>query len=311
MNSRFDPAVPGTARARGFVDRRMFLAGAGALSLVLATGCGGKDKAGDDDAPTGDRVLGAAFANGLSEDAVLIPGIEQRAPLVIFDVDSGRPLRDNPPDSIDVELWYKGALLTKSTLKVHDEEISTPYYPMLMTLPEAGDYEIRAAFSDIPVGFRASARDKVPLVQVGSPVVSVETPTTTNAMSVTPICTRTPTQCPLHTVSYAKVLETKGPTALLISTPGFCQTAVCGPVLELLVSEQANFPKMRMVHAEVYKDPQQFAAGKPNPETTGAVHAYGLSYEPSLIVANADGIVVSRLDFTWDRAELRAALQRA
>jgi hypothetical protein len=292
------------------VDRRMFLAGAGALSLVLAAGCGGKDKAGEDDTPTGDRVLGAAFANGLSEDAVLIPGIEQRAPLVIFDVDSGRPLRDNPPASIDAELWYKGALLTKSTLKVHAEEISTPYYPMLMTLPEAGDYEIRAAFSDIPVGFRASTRDKVALVQVGDKLRSVDTPTTANALGVTPICTRTP-QCPLHDTSFAKVLATKGPTALLISTPGFCQTAVCGPVLELLVSERANFTNMRMVHAEVYIDPQEFASGKPNPRTTDAVKTYGLNYEPSLIVANADGIVVSRLDFTWDRAELRAALQRA
>ena len=66
-----------------------------------------------------------------------------------------------------------------------------------------------------------------------------------------------------------------------------------------------------MVHAEVYVDPQQFATGKPNPRTTDAVNTYGLSFEPSLVVANADGIVVSRLDFTWDRAELRTALQRA
>jgi hypothetical protein len=41
------------------------------------------------------------------------------------------------------------------------------------------------------------------------------------------------------------------------------------------------------------------------------VNTYGLSFEPSLVVANADGIVTGRLDFTWDRAELRAALQRA
>jgi hypothetical protein len=100
---------------------------------------------------------------------------------------------------------------------------------------------------------------------------------------------------------------------VLISTPGFCQTAVCGPVLELLMSEQANFPAIRMVHAEVYKDPQQFAAAIPKAETTGAVKAYGLSYEPSLIVANADGIVVSRLDFTWDRAScaLRYSARRS
>ena len=288
----------------------MFLAGAGAFGLVVAAGCGGSG-ASDDDAPTGARILGAAFANGLSSAAVLIPGIEQRAPLVLFDADSGRPLRDNPPETIDVEVWYKGARVSQSKLMVHDDEISTPYYPLTMTLPEAGDYEVRAAFSELPVGFRASARDKVNLVQVGDPVRSVETPTTTNDLGVTPICTRVPTQCPLHATSFAEVIKTKAPTALLISTPGFCQTAVCGPVLELLLSERANFPDVRMVHAEVYIDPQEFATGRPNPRTTDAVNTYGLSFEPSLVVANADGIVTGRLDFTWDRAELRAALQRA
>jgi hypothetical protein len=291
------------------VDRRIFLAGAGAFGLVLAAGCGGKDDSGDDTS-TGARILGAAFANGLSSDAVLVAGIEQRAPLVLFDVDSGRPLRDQPPDSIDVELWFKNARISQSKLTVHDDEISTPYYPFTMTLPEAGDYEIRAAFSELPVGFRAAARDKVALVQVGDPMRSVDTPTTANALGVSPICTRTPSQCPLHDTSFAEVMKTKGPTALLISTPGFCQTAVCGPVLELLLSERANFPNIRMVHAEVYDDPQEFASGKPNPRTTAAVKTYGMTFEPSLVVANADGIVMSRLDFTWDRAELRAALQR-
>jgi hypothetical protein len=247
----------------------------------------------------------------MDSDPVLIPGVEQRAPFVLFDADAGRPLRDHPPASIDVELWFKGSRLSQSKLTVHEDEISTPYYPLTMTLPEAGDYEIRAAFSEIPVSFRASTRDKVPLVQVGDPVRPVDTPTTTNSLGVNPICTRTPMQCPLHTTSYAEMIKSKGPTALMISTPGFCQTAVCGPVLELLLSEQTNFPNIRMVHAEVYVDPQEYAAGKPNPRHTDAVTTYGLTFEPSLVVANADGIVVSRLDFTWDRAELRTALQKA
>jgi hypothetical protein len=247
----------------------------------------------------------------MSTDAVIVSGVEQRAPLVLFDADAGRPLRDSPPAKIDVELWSNGRQLSKSTLNVHDEEISTPYYPLTMTLPEAGDYEVRAAFSDVPVAFRAVARDKVPLVQVGDPIRSVDTPTTANPLNVNPICTRVPNACSLHSTSLAEVLKTKGPTALLISTPGFCQTAGCGPVLELLLSEKANFPDIRMVHAEVYMDPQEFAQGKPSPRTTPAVQTYGMSFEPSLVVANADGIVVSRLDFTWDRAELKSALQKA
>ena len=285
-------------------DRRVFLAGAGAFGLVVATGCGG-------DKSDGELILGAAFADGFNSEAVLISGIEQRAPLVLFDADAGRPLRDNPPATIDVELWFNGARVSQSKLNVHDDEISTPYYPLTAKFSEPGDYEVRAAFSELPVRFKAVPRDKVPLVQVGDPIRSVDTPTTTNPLGVTPICTRVPSQCSLHATSLAEVLKTNGPTALLISTPGFCQTAVCGPVLELLLSEKANFPAIRMVHAEVYEDPQEFAQGKPNPRTTQAVKTYGMSYEPSLIVANAQGTVTSRLDFTWDRAELKTALQRA
>jgi hypothetical protein len=286
----------------------VFLAGAGAFGLVLATGCGGNDSGGG---ATGDLILGAAFADGFNSDAVLVSGIAQRAPLVLFDADAGRPLRDNPPATIDVELWFNGARVTQSKLNVHDDEISTPYYPFTATFSAPGDYEVRAAFSELPVRFKAVPRDKVQLVQVGDPIRSVDTPTITNAMGVTPICTRVPSQCSLHATSLAEVLKTKGPTALLISTPGFCQTAVCGPVLELLLSEKANFPAIRMIHAEVYEDPQEFAQGKPNPRTTQAVRTYGMSYEPSLIVANAEGVVTSRLDFTWDRAELKTALQQA
>jgi hypothetical protein len=289
---------------RGSFDRRVFLAGAGALGLAIVTGCGGDDQ-------TGDRVLGAAFANGLSTDAVLVGGLEQRAPLVLFDADAGRPLRDNPPPTIEVELWFRDERLSKTKVEVHDAEIATPYYPLVVTLPEPGDYEIRAAFSDVPVAFRAVTRDKVGLVQVGDQLRSVDTPTTQNSLGVTPICTRVPGQCSLHTTSLAEVMKTKGPIAFLISTPGFCQTEVCGPVLELLLSEKANFPAFRMVHADVYMDPQEFAQGKPNPRTTPAVQTYGMTFEPSFVVANADGIVTRRLDFTWDRAELRSALQSA
>ena len=291
-------------------NRRTFIVGAGALGAAAVGGFVLKDQLSDDGA-TGDRILGAAFADGFNSDAVLVSGIEQRAPLVLFDADAGRPLRDNPPASIDVELWFNNARVTKLKLNVHDDEISTPYYPLTTTLREPGEYEVRAGFSELPVRFKAVARDKVQLIQVGDAIRSVDTPTATNALGVTPICTRVPNPCSLHTTSLAEVLKTKGPTALLISTPGFCQTAVCGPVLELLLSEKANFPAIRMVHAEVYVDPQEFAQGKPNPRTTPAVTTYGMTYEPSLIVANAEGVVTSRLDFTWDRAELKTALQKA
>lgn len=257
----------------------------------------------------GDRVLGKAFADGVSSPPVLVAGVPQRAPLVLFE--GGIPMRDKPPATIDVELYRGGTKLSSQTVARHAVDIPTPYYPFRFTPDAPGDYEIRAAFSELPVQFRVVSRDKVPLVQIGDKLRPVDTPTVADPKGVNPICTRTPQLCPLHDVTLTEVLKTPGPVAFLIATPGYCQTAVCGPVLELLLAERAKRPTMRFVHADVYVDPQEFASGRPNPRVTAAVSTYGLSYEPSLIVARADGTVTDRLDFTWDSAELKTALDSA
>jgi hypothetical protein len=86
----------------------------------------------------------------------------------------------------------------------------------------------------------------------------------------------------------------------------FCQTGVCGPVLDTVLELRAEFPRITFVHTEVYNDPNNggdpAAAG-----VTETVRAYGLSFEPSLFVARADGIITTRLDNIFDRGELRTA----
>jgi hypothetical protein len=79
-------------------------------------------------------------------------------------------------------------------------------------------------------------------------------------------------------------------------------------VLELLIEEGATRP-MNLVHAEVYADAA--ATGDVLKATLSETTlTYKLSFEPSLVVADAKGVVVDRLDFVYDRAELRNALDR-
>jgi hypothetical protein len=68
-----------------------------------------------------------------------------------------------------------------------------------------------------------------------------------------------------------------------------------------------KYPSIQVVHAEVYVEPNKKTSGVP--KTTETIGTYGLAYEPSLFVADAGGIVKARLDFTWDRDELEAALK--
>ena len=118
-----------------------------------------------------------------------------------------------------------------------------------------------------------------------------------------PICTRDPA-CPLHKVSLTDALAKGKPVAYLIGTPAYCKTAVCGPVLDLLLAEQPKRPDFTMVHAEVYTDDTLEAIAP-------AVTAYHLNFEPALFVANDQGVLVARLDSIYDTRELTAALDLA
>jgi hypothetical protein len=146
----------------------------------------------------------------------------------------------------------------------------------------------------------------VHIPQVGATAPSVATPTTSNARGVNPICTRDPA-CPFHSIDLATALTTPKPTVLLIGTPLYCQTNICGPVLELLIDAASHRDDLQVIHAEVYANPTQVSS------ITQATHApvvdaYGLPFEPCLFALRPGGMISQRLDLIWDRSELDAAL---
>jgi hypothetical protein len=142
--------------------------------------------------------------------------------------------------------------------------------------------------------------------QPGQPLVPVETPTTADARGVDPICTRDP-ECDLHDATLTDVLAEGKPVALIIATPAFCQTAICGPVLDVLLSQEDAFPDVRMVHAEVYKNPEA-VDNIAEADLAPVINAYHLGYEPVLFLANSDGTIARRLDTIFDEAEVAAGL---
>ncbi len=96
--------------------------------------------------------------------------------------------------------------------------------------------------------------------------------------------------------------------AFLVATPQFCQQAICGPVLDVLLSEKECIPRHQMLPARCIP---RFADAQPGVlEVTDVVAAYGLTFEPALYLAGTDGTIVDRLDTIFDQAELHDALTR-
>jgi hypothetical protein len=248
-------------------------------------------------------VLIAAFAYGGN---YLVTGVAQR---LTFLVGVGGAPVDDPPDELEIRLSREDRTVGEPvTVEVHRDGVPVPYFPLVSTFAEPGLYTATVEIdgSTATQTFQVSEPDEVLLVQPGAALPAVETPTSVDHRGVEPVCTREPA-CPFHDRTVAEGLTSGQPLALLVATPAFCQTAVCGPVLDLLMEAAPAHAGVQFVHGEVYRDAA--AVGNvANAAVAPVVDALGLTFEPSLFVADAGGNVVARLDNVYDRVELREAL---
>jgi len=282
--------------------RRLLLAGAGSLALAACSGGDGGDGAAPEASTT-------TVAPGLSLAPVFFPrqpaGVPVRLPLAL--ADSVGALVDDPPAQMAVRVGPVGGEATDEVVvERHDAGVPRAYFPLTTTFVEPGRWRIAADVDGEPavIDVEVLAPGEVPAVPVvGEGLISVPTPTVDDPLGVDPICTAEP-DCPLHATSLDTAIGADKAIALLIATPAFCQTAICGPVLDLLVARADQFSEVvTMIHAEVY--PNEDAVGQ---TPTDVVRAYGLAWEPSLFLALPDGTVTHRLDYTYDAVELDQAL---
>lgn len=89
----------------------------------------------------------------------------------------------------------------------------------------------------------------------GEPFPPAETPTTEDQMGLEELCTRDP-DCAMHGVSLASALSEGRPTVLTIATPAYCQTAICGPVVDIVegLQEETGRDEVAWIHVEVFSD---------------------------------------------------------
>jgi hypothetical protein len=296
-----------TPRLVSPLSRRRFLIGGGAAAgAVLLGACGGDDGAVESSPPTSntsDLAL-VQFFGGLP---MLAAGTELRTPFGVADADGLLPV-DRTPERLTVSvLGPDGATVVEPTEVVrHDEGLPRAYYPLRFTVDEPGIYTGRTELDGTVVEMAISIDDTadVTVIQPGAAFPSIATPTTRDPQGVDPICTADPV-CPLHDVTAAEALAEGTPLAVLVSTPAFCQIAICGPVLDVLLATVDAHPDVRFLHAEVYENPAE------NLDVQApVVEALGLTFEPCLVLVSSDGRVTERLDTIYDAAEANDALAR-
>ncbi len=138
----------------------------------------------------------------------------------------------------------------------------------------------------VTVDVRDSESSQLPAP--GEPAQAVATPTRGDPLDYETLCTRRPEPCGMHDVSLDEALAGDGAVVLLFATPAFCQTAVCGPTVDVLDQVRQDYDDVTFIHCEIFSDAGE-SIGDP-------VAAWRLPTEPWMFVINSDDRIVRRAD---------------
>ena len=125
---------------------------------------------------------------------------------------------------------------------------------------------------------------------IGEDAPQSKTPTVRDVADLTTITSDSQPEPKLYQMSVVEAVTSGKPSMILFATPGFCQTAVCGPGVDVLNKLSETFgDKVNAVHVEVYQLPY---TGKVVP----AMEEWGLPSEPWLFLVDENGKITGRYE---------------
>ncbi|MEE8600223.1 hypothetical protein [Euzebya tangerina] len=205
---------------------------------------------------------------------------------------------DNTPvTGADVEVWTRAEPGEPPTGPVAASFTEIPNQPLglyvvRLDLPAPGAIPLAALTADGAAGqtaLRVADPDNatVPAPGVVAPVV--RTPTPDDQLGFERICTLDP-PCGMHEDSLDDLIAAGTPVMLTIATPAFCETAICGPTVDVIESVRTGRADedVAWVHLEVFTDAGLTVADQ--------VTEWNLPSEPWLFGIDGDGMIAGRLD---------------
>jgi hypothetical protein len=206
-------------------------------------------------------------------------------------------------ESLATEPPYQGKTTTENP------DVASVVYSAQVPFPDEGEYKVVAMIKEKG----GLARNKLGSVQVGEfdkiprpgqKAPLIQTPT---AKSVGGNLARLSTRVPPDTqnkVNYADVLG-KEPILLLFTTPKFCQSRVCGPVVDVAEQAQHEFEgKANFIHMEIYNDNDPSKGVRPQ------VRRFHLPTEPWLFAINREGVVSAAIEGAFGTKLMHKTVER-
>ncbi len=211
------------------------------------------------------------------------------------------------PASVE-SLATKPAFRAKTTAE--DPDAASVVYSTEVDFPSDGEWGVAALLKQgdeikgkVLPGAVVGEFSKIPRAGQQAPRIHTPTPADVGG-DLAKITTRIPPDTQ-NQVDYADALG-KEPIMLLFATPQFCQSRVCGPVVDVAEQlKQEDGDKAAFIHMEIYNDNDPSKGVRPQ------VRAFDLPSEPWLFAIDAKGTVSSVIEGAFGLQRMSAAVEKA
>ncbi|WP_370325958.1 hypothetical protein [Euzebya sp.] len=283
--------------------RRTLLRGATAAMALLVVGCESDDDGTDIAATPVSEAAQATLLEQIAPDRTADLSVINASFETLTGEDRlfafGLVGPDNTPVRDQEVTVYAGVRMNEAlqgplTTTFHDvPNQPLGMYSVRLDLPEAGTVPLIAVTADGGAGqtaLRVADPESSVVLATGEEAPAVATPTLDDPLGFESICTRQP-PCDMHAASLDTALAEGRPVMLTIATPAFCETAICGPTVDVVedVRTGGEVPEgIEWIHLEVFSDAGTTLADQ--------VEAFQLQSEPWIFGIDGAGTVVGRLD---------------
>ncbi|MDQ3751786.1 MAG: hypothetical protein M3333_02700 [Actinomycetota bacterium] len=154
----------------------------------------------------------------------------------------------------------------------------------------------------VRANFDVTERASTPAVGERPP--AVDTPTAGDVTRLGAISTDSHPDPRFYKMSIAEALRSGRPSVVTFATPEFCESATCGPTLDIVKKVSKGFPDMSFVHVEPYRLPIRGER-----EVVPAAIRWGLPTEPWVFAVDSEGRVAAKFEGIVGAQELRKTLK--
>lgn len=233
----------------------------------------------------------------------------------VFGLENARtrgPIKDAP--QVDVQFFKvhpdgKATKVGDAKALYQGENLPVGVFITRATFEEAGEWgalltmrpEGAEPFS-VQLDFEVKADSPVP--SVGEPAPPSRNLTKADVKNLSEISSAQPPAA-MHDLTIAEAVRSGKPSLILFATPGFCETATCGPDLQVAQSLQERYgDRANFIHIETPSSEAAPQAQKPTMEE------WKLETEPWLFLIDRDGKIAERFEGGLTLAEVEPAFEK-